>query len=139
MRRLSAIFLSFVVVYSEGAYALAACSVRHRGHEHHASYEIGESSVDHHTMTEASSPQDSSTPVIHCVPLNQQVGATAQTASFQLTCSHRIIPLHAASFPDPLSPVLKNNLWLEALFKKILTFSLPNNLSRHLFLSILQI
>ena len=139
MRRLSAIFLSFVLVYAGAAYALAACLVNHRDHEQPASHEVGESSVNHHTMTETSSSENSSAPVIHCTPLNQQVGATARTASFELTRSDRIIPLHAASFPEPRSPVLKNDLWLEALFKKILTFSLPNNLSRHLFLSILQI
>ena len=139
MRRLRAIFFSFVLVYAGAAYALVACLVNHRDHEHRASHEVDESSVNHHAMTEASSSQDSSAPVIHCTPLNQQVGATARTASFELTRSDRITPLHAASFPEPLSPALKNNLWLEALFKKILTFSLPNNLSRHLFLSILRI
>src|SRR5262245_8729048 len=133
MRRLAAIFLSFVLVYAGVAYALAACLVHHGTHEHHAPHEIGEGSVDHHTMTEASSSENSSRPVIHCTPLNQQVGAMARMVSFELTRSDRIVALHAASFHETLSPVLKNNLWLEALFEKPLTFSLPNNLSRHLF------
>jgi len=43
------------------------------------------------------------------------------------------------SFPYAVSATPRNDLWLEAVFKSIVTFSSPIDLARHLFLSILQI
>jgi hypothetical protein len=78
-------------------------------------------------------------PVIHCTLRIHQVGPAVQVASAGILRSDKSLALHAAFLPDAVAAVLRNDLWLEALFKKILTFSLPNDLSRHLFLSILQI
>jgi hypothetical protein len=139
MRRLTAIFLSFVLVYAGAASALAACVVHHQGHEHHASHGIGERSVDHHAMAEASGSQDSSAPVIHCTPLNQQVGAAKRRTSFELTRSDRIVRLPPASLPEGFPATVGNDLWLEVVFKQIISFSLPIDLSRHLFLLVLRI
>jgi hypothetical protein len=135
MKPLGIIFLSVLVLYAGVASAFEAC-LRHDGHSDHGV-------TEHHHNSEASSqhthPQDQSVPVIHCTLLIHQVGPAVQVASAEIHPSDKSLALHAAFLPDAVSAVLRNDLWLEALFKKILTFSLPSDLSRHLFLSILQI
>jgi hypothetical protein len=127
--------LSIALLYSGVAWTMEACT-RHDGHSDHRVTE------DHHN-SEASSrhthPEDQSAPVIHCTLLIHQVGPAVQVAATEIHPSDKSLALHAAFLPVAVSDVLRNDLWLEALFKKILTFSLPNELSRHLFLSILQI
>jgi hypothetical protein len=127
--------LSIALLYSGVAWTMEAC-MRHDGHSDHRVTE------DHHN-SEASSqhthPEDQSVPVIHCTLLIHQVGPAVQVAATGIPLSDKGIALPPASFPDALSSVLKNVLWLEALFQKIVTFSLPVDLARHLFLSILQI
>jgi hypothetical protein len=127
--------LSIALLYSGVAWTMEAC-MRHDGHSDHRVTE------DHHN-SEASSrhthPEDQSAPVIHCTLLIHQVGPAVQVAATEIHPSDKSLALHAAFLPVAVSDVLRNDLWLEALFKKILTFSLPNDLSRHLFLSILQI
>jgi hypothetical protein len=67
------------------------------------------------------------------------VGPALLVASPNLNRFDLVTSIHASFLPEPASPVFRNSVWLEALFKRILTFSLPNDLTRHLFLSILQI
>jgi hypothetical protein len=126
--------LSIALLYSGVAWTMEAC-MRHDGHSDHRVTE------DHHNseaLPQHTHPEDQS-PVIHCTLLIHQVGPAAQVASAGIQCSDKSLALHAAFLPDAVSAVLKNDLWLEALFKKILTFSLPNDLSLHLLLSVLQI
>ena len=95
---------------------------------------------EHESETpQARDSRDSSLPIIHCTSLMQQVGPAVLAASVELSRSDKGIALHASLLPEAVAAVFGNNLWLEALFKKIITFSLPINLARHLFLSILQI
>ena len=127
--------LTFFLLYSGVAWAMAAC-LRSHGHSQDAAID------DHHkpqATVESNHPQDPSLPVIHCAPMSDEVGPAARSASAEIRRSDRSVSLHAAFLPDALSAVLRNDLWLEAVFKRIVTFSLPNDLSRHLFLSILQI
>jgi hypothetical protein len=127
--------LSVALLYSSVAWTMEAC-MHHDGHSDHRVTQ------DHHN-TEASPqhthPEDQSVPVIHCTLLIHQVGPAVQVASAGIYPSDKGFALHAAFLPHAVATVVRNNLWLEALFKKILTFSLPNDPSRHLFLSILQI
>jgi hypothetical protein len=126
--------LSIALLYSGVAWTMEAC-MHHDGHSDHRVTE------DHHNseaLPQHTHPEDQS-PVIHCTLLILQVGPAARVASAGIHRSDKSLALHAAFLPDAVAAVLRNDLWLEALFKKILTFSLPNNLSRHLFLSILQI
>jgi hypothetical protein len=67
------------------------------------------------------------------------VGPAARIASLEIPRSDKGVALHMLSFPDAVSAALKNNLWLDAVFRRIVTISLPIDLARHLFLSVLQI
>jgi hypothetical protein len=135
MKPLGIIFLSVLVLYAGVASAFEAC-LRHDGHSDHRVAE------NHHNSAASSQhthPEDESVPVIHCTVLIHDVGPAVRVAATGITLSDKGVVLHLVSLPHAVSSVLKNDLWLEALFKNILTFSSPNNLSRHLFLSILQI
>jgi hypothetical protein len=78
-------------------------------------------------------------PIIHCPTTEQRLGPALQVALPNLNRFDLVTSVHACFLPESASPASRNSLWLEALFKRILTFSLPNDLARHLFLSILQI
>ena len=128
-----AVTLSFFLFYSGVAWAMAAC-LRSHGHSQDAAID------DHHkSQVESNHPQDPSVPVIHCASMTDEVGPAARLASAEIRRSHRGTSLHAASPSDALSAVLRNDLWLEALFKRIVSFSSPIDLARHLFLSVLRI
>jgi hypothetical protein len=127
--------LSIAFLYCGVAWTMEAC-MRHDGHSDHRVTE------DHHN-SEASSqhthPEDQSVPVIHCTLLIHQIGPAVQVAATGIQRSDKGLALHAAFLPHTGAAVLRNNLWLEAVFKRIVTGSLPIDLARHLFLSILQI
>jgi hypothetical protein len=78
-------------------------------------------------------------PIIHCPTAEQRLGPALQVASAKLSRLDQVTSVHASFLPEPASPVFRNSVWLEALFKRVLAFSLPNDLARHLFLSIIQI
>jgi hypothetical protein len=84
-------------------------------------------------------PLNPAWPIIHCPTAEQRLGPALQVASFNLNRFDQVTSVHPALLLETGSPVSKNSLWLEALFKRILAFSLLNDLARHLFLSILQI
>jgi len=109
----------------------------------HNDRELGHAVAEHdhesQTRHQHGDSQDPSLPTIHCTSVMQQVGPAVLPASVELSRSDKGIALHASLLPEAVAAVFGNNLWLEALFKKIITFSLPINLARHLFLSILQI
>jgi len=63
----------------------------------------------------------------------------ARVALAEIPRSSKVIPLEQASLHGAFSAALGNGLWLDAVFRRIVTISLPINLSRHLFLSVLQV
>jgi hypothetical protein len=136
MRKTTAILFSFFLVYAVAAEAFKGClnhednSDHHHSEAHHADSGI---SVTH---DHSRSP---SWPIIHCTTIEQRLGSTLQVVSAKLSRFDQITSVHASFLREPASPTSRNNVWREALFKIILTFSLPNSLSRHLFLSILRI
>jgi hypothetical protein len=135
MRRIAAILFSVFLVYAGAAQALKAC-LSHDGHSDHQferhHFDSGISATHDHSA----SP---SWPIIHCPTAEQRLGPALQVVSPNLNRFDLITSVHASFIPEPASPASRNSLWLEALFKRILAFSLPNDLARHLFLSILQI
>lgn len=135
MKQIWIILLSLLLLYGGVAWALEAC-LRHDGHYDHAS---SEDRSDSQAFVSHDDSRDASVPVIHCTPVTEQVGPAARMASAEIPRSDKGVALHMVSRPDPVSPVLGNNLWLEAVFKRIATISLPFDLARHLFLSVLQI
>lgn len=128
------IALSLALLYSGVAWAMEAC-VRHDEHTDHALTQ------DHHSFQVSLKGTDAhdAVPVIHCAFVNEQVGPAARVASAEIRRSDKGVTLHAVSFPYVLSAARPNTLWLDALFRKAVTISLPNDLARHLFLSVLQI
>ena len=136
MRKLTAILFSVFLVYAGGAEALKGC-LSHEDHSdhHHSEAHRADSSI---SVTQGHSRRPSS-PIIHCTTMEQRLGPGSHVASAKLSRLDQITSVHASFLDEPASPASRNSLWREALFKIILTFSLPNDLARHLFLSVLQI
>ena len=135
MKLISVIFLSLLFLYSGVAWALDEC-LHHGSHleQGRAHRHDGSESSAEHTASE-----DPSVPVIHCTSIDHSVSLAVQTSSVEL-----VRPIENVAHPSPvlsegLSPVFKNDLWREALFKRILTCSFANDLARYLVLSIFQI
>jgi hypothetical protein len=135
MRRFAASLICFFLVYAGAAQALEAC-LSHDGHSDHEfeghHFDSGISATHDHS-------QSPSWPIIHCPTAEQRLGPALQVASAHLNRFDLVTSVHGSFPPEPASPPFSNSLWREALFKRILAFSLPNDLARHLFLSILQI
>jgi hypothetical protein len=136
MRKITAILFSFFLVYAGAAEALKGC-LTHEDHSDHLHLE------GHHSDSGISvthdHPRSPSWPIIHCTTIEQGLGPGLHVASANLNRLDQITSVHASSLGEAVSPISRNNIWREALFKRILTFSLPNDLARHLFLSVLQI
>lgn len=126
--------LSLVLLYSRGASAIDSCL----RDEHHVSYGASGSHYDLQTAANHNDSQGSSVPIIHCTWAMHDLPA-AIGASTRFTRSREGTALQMSLLSQALSRVLKNDLWLDALFKRVVTFSLPADLARHLFLSVLQI
>ena len=135
MRKLSVVCLSLFLTYAGVAWALEAC-LRHDGHSDHSTFE---NHSDSHSSVGHDHSLDPSAPIIHCTSVVHQVGPAARIASAEIPRSDKGVALDMVFFPYAISAPLRNDLWLEAVFKRIVTFSSPIDLARHLFLSILQI
>jgi hypothetical protein len=135
VRKLIIVFLSLLLSYVGAAWALEAC-LRHDDHSDHATLEKSSHS---HAFVDHDSSQGPSVPVIHCTSLIQQLGPAARIASAEISRPDKVFAFHTGSFPDAVSAGLRNDLWLEAVFRRIITFSSPIDLARHLFLSVLRI
>jgi hypothetical protein len=135
MKRLVATVVCFFLIYAGAAHALIAC-LSHEGHsDHHFEghrFDAGISVTHNHS-------QNPAWPIIHCPTAEQRLGPALHVASPNFNRFDLVTSVHPSLLPELASPVSRNSLWLEALFKRILAFSLPNDLARHLFLSILQI
>ena len=131
MKRLAASLVCFFFVYAVAAEALKGC-LSHEGHSDHQ-FEA------HHLDSGIAATHDHSWPIIHCPTAEKRLGSALRVASANLNRFDQVTFVHASVLPERASPASRNNVWLEALFKRILAFSLPNDLARHLFLSILQI
>jgi hypothetical protein len=135
MRRLAASLVCFFLIYAGAAHAFIAC-LGHDGHfDHHFE--------GHHSDSGISAPHDRSRspgwPIIHCPTAEQRLGPALQVSSLNFYRSDLVTSVHPSFLSEPVSPACRNSLWRDALFKRILAFSLPNDLARHLFLSVLQI
>jgi hypothetical protein len=136
MRKISAILFSFFLVYAGAAEAFKDCLTHEDNSDHHHS-------EAHHTDSGISVTHDHSqspsSPIIHCATMEQRLGPGSHVASAKPIRLDQITSIHVSFLPEPASPVTRNSLWREVLFKIALTFSLPNDLARHLFLSVLRI
>jgi hypothetical protein len=134
MRRFTVILFSLFLLYAEAAQALGPCLGDDRHHDHPFK---GDHSASHGSVTHDHSV-DVSWPIIHCPP-EERLGPAIQAGSAQLTHPDKVMWVHPSFLTATASFAFSNSLWLEALFKRILTFSLPHDLARYLLLSTLQI
>jgi hypothetical protein len=135
MRRIAVILFSVFLVYAGAADALKGCL----SDEDHSDHHFGGHHSDSGISVTHDRSQSSSSHVIHCTTMEQRLAPGLQVTSAKLSRLDQITSVHASFVWEAASPTSRNSLWREALFKIILTFSLPNNLARHLFLSVLQI
>jgi hypothetical protein len=134
VRKLSVIFLSLFLSYAGIAWALEACL----GHDGHSNHATAERRSDPNALVAHDGLQNPSVPVIHCTSENQEVGPAVRVASIKIPRPDKGTVLQMVSLSDAVSSALKNDLWY-AVFRRLVTISLPIDLSRHLFLSVLQI
>jgi hypothetical protein len=135
MRRIAILLFLLLFSYTGAAWALEACL----GHDRHSDH----ATVDRHAVSDALvTPNDSrepTVPVIHCTSQNQEVGPADRIASTTIPRPDKASPLHIASLSDVVSGALRNDLSLNAVFRRIVTISLPADRARYLFLSVLQV
>src|SRR5215467_2565132 len=126
MKRIAILLLALLFVHGGVVWAMSDCLAVH---DHHSAL-VSEQGADSH---------DSSEPVIHCPPINQQVGPAVKLSSVQIPSSERQFKLQSASFLGVVSPVVKTTLWLEAPFETTRSPLSLANPARHLFLSVFRI
>lgn len=129
------ITLSIAMLYSGVAWAMENCL----RDDAHSSQAASEHRHDSQTPAHHGQPGDPSLPIIHCTSVMHHPGPAALGSSARLTRLWEAVPLSAFLASGAISPEFKNNLWLDALFKRMLTFSFTPDLPRHLFFSVLQI
>ncbi|HEY7560045.1 MAG TPA: hypothetical protein VIH18_35145 [Candidatus Binatia bacterium] len=132
MKRIAVVLLSLFLIYGGVAWALATCLRQHdRPSEDH--------SIHFHGSVSSGSSQDPAGPVVHCPFPESQIGPAARGASTELSRWHRAAAVQGPFYHILASVTLNGSLWLDAVFRGILTFSYPDNFGRHLFLSVLRI
>ena len=137
MKRLAAIFLSFVLLYAGAAHALAACldGLDPAGHAHVATDE----GHPHHGISHDTASHDHSAPEIHCPDLRfKSIRAVEISSTPRLPFAGNIrLPNIVAQ--NPASVNLANNLWLRTVFWWTSGPYPFKSQSRHLALSVLRI
>ncbi len=134
VRKLKIIFLSLLISYAGVAWALEACL----DHDNHSGHATVERHVNSDLLLTHNDSHEPTVPVIHCTS-EQEIGPAVRIASTTISRPDKASPLEIASFSDAVSAAFRNGLWLDAVFRRTVTFSLPIDLARHLFLSVLQI
>jgi len=125
------LFLSVAFLYSGASTCL--------GHDGHSDHETAARHTDTDGLVTHNDSHEPTVPVIHCPSQNPEVGPAAQIASTTIPRPDKASALHISYLSDAASAALKNDLWLDAVFRRIVTFPSPIGLARHLFLSVLQI
>jgi hypothetical protein len=130
--------LAVALVYSGVAWATCLRD----GHSHDSAVENNHEQGHGHDHAGSKNQHDSqepSAPIIHCTSFFNHVGPGVVVTSFHLESSGKLVALHGALIPEAVSQEARNNLWLNSLFRRILTFSFSFGRTRHLFLSVLQV
>lgn len=127
--------LSVLFLYAGVAWAMESCL----RHDEHAEGLASEAHHDASPSSNHSGTSDHSAPVWHCAPAVDLAGPAALVASIQIPGATKDLPSYSFSPSVADDPHGKSNVWLNAHFKRITTFSHPSDLPYRLFLSILQI
>jgi hypothetical protein len=137
MKRLTAIFLSLVLLYAGAAHALAACldGLDPAGHGPIAT----DQSYPHQGISDDSGTHDHSTPEIHCADLRfKSVRAVEISSASRLPfAGNKRLPSFVVQ--DQSSGNLANDLWLRTVFWWTSGLYPSQFQSRHLALSVLGI
>lgn len=134
MKRIWILVLSWLVLYGSVAWAIGACL-----EGAHSYRDSSEHRSTPHVPGDFVDSQHPAAPAIHCAPLNQHFGPAVRAMLPEIPRSNKGVALHSDFLSRALSTALENELWLEALFKRLLMFSLPSDSPRHLFLSVFRI
>ena len=137
MKRLTAILLSFVLLYAGAAHALAACldGLDNAGHTH----VFMDETQPHHEIQPDNESHDHSAPEIHCADLRfKSVRAVEISSASRLPFAGNKRP---PSFvvQDPAPGNLAKDLWLRTVFWWAFGLYPSQFQSRHLALSVLRI
>ena len=127
--------LSLFLVYAGAVHALEACL----SYDGHFDHEFESHHSDSGIALSHDRPRSPSGPIIHCPSAKKRLGPTLQVPSLKLSRLNEATWVHVPVLREVAFLTFRNGLWLEALFRRSLVFSLPSDLLRHLFLSILQI
>ena len=137
MKRLTAILLSFVLLYAGAAHLLAACldGLDPAGHAHVATDE----GHPHHGISHDTASHDHSAPEIHCPDLRfKSVRAVEISSTPRLPFAGNIrLPNFVVQSPAPGN--LANDLWLRTVFWWTSGLYPSQLQSRYLALSVLRI
>jgi hypothetical protein len=133
MKRIAVILFSLVLAYGGVAWALGKCLSHDRHHQH------APEGPHFGDATSLNDFRDAAWPIIHCPPAQMRIGPAAQSGSTKLRSTHGFMSVQAPFFHMPGSATPRDSLWLEAVFRPILTSFYPDNLGRHLVLSVLRI
>lgn len=135
MKGIAAILFSFFLLHAGAAHALAACL----SHDGHFDHEFESHHSDSGIALSHDRPWTPSGPIIHCPSVERRLGPALQVPSLRLSRLNEVTWVHVPVLREVAFLTFRNGLWLEVLFRRSLVFSLPSDLPRHLFLSILQI
>ena len=134
LRICAIIILSVALMYSGVAWAVNNCLREHA----HTEQDVPEHHHHEHDSDNHKDSQGPFNPIIHCTSLFNHTGPSAVVASFNLFRSGKALSLNVSLVPDLVFPEIETNVWLQSLFKRVLT--VPFRTDRpHLFLSVLQI
>ena len=134
LKSCAVIALSLALLYSGVAWAMEAC-VRRDGH---TDYAVAQEHQRSHPFFKHAHAHDS-VPVLHCASLSGSVDLAVRAASTEIRRLDKAVVFYPASHPGTSSIVLRNDLWLKAVFRKAVEFFRTTKLKRHLILSIFQI
>src|SRR5262245_49887659 len=118
MRKITVILFSFFLVYAGVAEAFKDCLTHEDNSDHHHSEADHDDSGISLTHDHSQSP---SLPIIHCATMEQRLGPGLHIASAKLIRLDQITFIHVSFLREPASPVSRNSLWREVLFKIALT------------------
>ena len=128
--------LSIALMYSGVAWAIDNC-LRDAGHSHDdagAEHDHAPHHSDHNRPS-----RDSSDPILHCTSLFPETVPATVVKAFTLAEAGKVLPLYIAADLGAITQSGHTNAWLQALFKRTLTFSSLFDRTRYLSLSVLQI
>jgi hypothetical protein len=134
MKRAAVILLSLFFVYGGVARALTTCLRDHEHSDHSEAHHFHS-----HDSSRSQNSEDPAGPTIHCPFPENLIGPATSSGLSTLRRPHERMLVDARLFDIAGSATAKDNLWLEAVFRRIVAPGNSSDRGRHLFLSVLRI